>query len=73
MQNALADRRRAFAPGGIQLAGFARITVMLGEDAAILWQASKALACHWRKNFSASRRDTQLVLQSNRRANSSSP
>jgi hypothetical protein len=32
IQNAFADRRRALAPGGVQLAGFARIAVMLGED-----------------------------------------
>ena len=32
VQNAFADRGRALAPPRIQLAGFARITVMLGED-----------------------------------------
>jgi hypothetical protein len=32
IQNPFADRRRTFAPRGIQLAGFPRIAVMLGED-----------------------------------------
>jgi hypothetical protein len=32
IQNAFADRGRTFAPRGIQLAGFTRIAVMLGED-----------------------------------------
>ena len=32
VQNAFADRGRAFTPGGIQLAGFARLAVVLGED-----------------------------------------
>jgi hypothetical protein len=32
IEDALADRRRRLAPGGIQLAGFPRIAGMLGED-----------------------------------------
>jgi hypothetical protein len=32
IQDALADRSRSLAPGGIQLASFACIAVMLGED-----------------------------------------
>jgi hypothetical protein len=32
IQNALAHHGRTFAPRGIQLAGFTRIAVMLGED-----------------------------------------
>ena len=32
VQDAFTDRRRALAPGAIQLAGLARIAVMLGED-----------------------------------------
>jgi hypothetical protein len=32
VQDALADRSRSLAPGGIQLASFACITVMLGEN-----------------------------------------
>jgi hypothetical protein len=32
IQEAFADRWRSLAPGGIQLAGCARIAVMLGED-----------------------------------------
>ena len=32
VQNALANRGRAWAPGGIQQTGLARIAVMMGED-----------------------------------------
>jgi len=32
IEDALADRSRAIAPGGIQLPGLPRIAVMLGED-----------------------------------------
>jgi hypothetical protein len=32
IENALADRSRAIAPGGIQLPGLPRFAVMLGED-----------------------------------------
>ena len=36
VENALADRARAFAPGGIQLAGLPRIAVMLRRRAAAI-------------------------------------
>ncbi len=46
IQNAFADRGRTFAPGGIQLAGFARIAVMLGEDRRHPLAILQALARH---------------------------
>ena len=46
IQNAFADRRRALAPGGIQLASFARIAVMLGEDCGHSLAILQALARH---------------------------
>jgi hypothetical protein len=46
IQNAFADRGRTFAPGGIQLAGFTRIAVMLGEDRRHLLAILQALARH---------------------------
>ena len=46
IQNAFADRGRALAPGGIQLAGFARIAVMLGEDRRHPLAILQALARH---------------------------
>ena len=46
IQNAFADRRRALAPGGIQLPGFARIAVMLGEDCGHTLAVLQALARH---------------------------
>ena len=46
IQNAFADRGRTFAPRGIQLAGFTRIAVMLGEDGGHPLAILQALACH---------------------------
>ena len=46
IQNACTDRRRALSPGGIQLAGFARIAVMLGEDCGHPLAIFQALARH---------------------------
>ena len=46
IQNALADRRRTLAPRGIQLAGFPRIAVMLGEDRRHPLAVFQALARH---------------------------
>jgi len=46
IQNAFADRGRTFAPRGIQLAGFTRIAVMLGEDCGHPLAILQALACH---------------------------
>ena len=46
IQNAFADRGRTFAPRGIQLAGFTRIAVMLGEDRRHPLAILQALACH---------------------------
>jgi hypothetical protein len=45
-QNAFADRGRTFAPGGIQLAGFPRIAVMLSEDCRHPLAILQALARH---------------------------
>jgi hypothetical protein len=45
-QNALADRMRSLAPGGIQLTGFARAAVMLGEDRGHPPAILQALARH---------------------------
>jgi hypothetical protein len=46
IQNALADRDRSPAPGRIQLAGFARVAVMLGEDCCHPLAIFQALAGH---------------------------
>ena len=43
-QNALANRGRSAAPGGIQLAGFASIAMMLGEDGGHALAVLQALA-----------------------------
>jgi hypothetical protein len=45
-QNALADRGRALAPRGIQLAGFAQTAVVLGEDLRHPLAILDTLACH---------------------------
>lgn len=46
VQNALADLGRSPSPGGIKLAGFARIAVMLGENGCHALAVLQALACH---------------------------
>jgi hypothetical protein len=46
VQNAFADGGRTFAPRAIQLAGFPRIAVMLGEDLRHPLAVLQALACH---------------------------
>jgi len=46
IQNAFADRGRTFAPRGIQLAGFTRIAMMLGEDRRHPLAILQTLACH---------------------------
>jgi len=46
IQDAFADRGRALAPGAIQLAGLARIAVMLGEDGGHPLTILQALARH---------------------------
>ena len=46
IQNAFADRGRTFAPRGIQLAGFTRIAVMLGEDCGHPLAVFEILARH---------------------------
>ena len=59
IQNAFADRGRAFAPRAIQLAGFPRIAVMLGKDrrhALAILQAlprhrHQKLHCRLRRDF----------------------
>jgi hypothetical protein len=51
IQNALADRWRALAPGAVQLPRFARIAVMLGEDGGHPLAILQALACHWHQKL----------------------
>ena len=46
LQNAFADRGRALAPGGIQLAGGTRIAVLPGEDRGHPLAVLQALARH---------------------------
>jgi len=46
IQDAFADRERPLAPGGIQLAGSARIAVILGEDGGHPLAVLQALAGH---------------------------
>ena len=46
IENAFADRWRTFAPRSIQLAGFTRIAVVLGEDRGHPLAILQALACH---------------------------
>ncbi len=46
IQNAFADCGRAFAPRGIQLAGFTGIAVMLSEDRRHPLAILQTLACH---------------------------
>ena len=45
-QNAFADRGRSPSPGGIQLAGFTRVAVMLGEDCRHALAILQALPRH---------------------------
>jgi len=47
IEDAFADRGRTFAPSGIQLAGFPRLAVMLGEDRCHPLAVLQALA-HYR-------------------------
>jgi hypothetical protein len=51
IQNPFADRVRTLAPRGIQLAGFTRIAVMLGEDCCHPLAILQALACHRDQKF----------------------
>jgi hypothetical protein len=51
VQNAFANRRRAFAPRAIQLGGFARIAVMLGEDRRHPLAILQALPRHWHQKL----------------------
>ena len=46
IENAFANRWRTFAPCGIQLAGFTRIAVVLGEDRCHPLAVLQALASH---------------------------
>ena len=48
LENAFADRWRTFAPSSIQLAGFTRIAVVLGEDRRHPLAIVQALAGHRR-------------------------
>ena len=58
VQNALADCSRSAAPGGIQLAGFAGIAVLLGEDGGHALAVLQTLPRHWhQKSHGHLRRD----------------
>ena len=97
IEDAFADRGRAFAPSGIQLAGLPRYRSDAGRrsrpsagsppgyggppapetSSPPARRILPSRTCCWiasgKSSTSASRRDTQLTLRSNRRANSSSP
>jgi hypothetical protein len=51
IQKAFADHGRTLAPGGIQLAGFPCIAVMLGEDRRHPLAILEALARHWHQEL----------------------
>jgi len=62
LQNPLADRGRSSPPGGIQLAGCARIAVMLGENGRHPLAIPQALARHRRQKLHRHlRRDLALA------------
>lgn len=62
VQNAFADRGRAFAQRGIQLAGLTRIAVVLGEDLCHPLAILQALASHRHQEFQRHlRRDLALA------------
>ena len=46
LQKPFADRTRALAPSGVQLAGFAHLRAALGEDGGHPPAVFQALACH---------------------------
>ena len=51
IENTLADRGRALAPGVIQLPGLTSIEVMLSEDRRHPLAILQALACYWHQKF----------------------
>ena len=51
LENAFADCRRTFAPGGVQGSGFTRIAVMLGEYHGQPLAIFQALARHRRQKL----------------------
>jgi hypothetical protein len=51
IQNAFADRGRAFAPSGIQLAGFPHLAVILGEDRCHPLAIFQALPRYWHQKL----------------------
>jgi hypothetical protein len=62
VQNSFADRRRTFAPRGIQLAGLASITVMPEEDLRHPLAILQTLACHGHQKLQCHlRRDLALA------------
>jgi hypothetical protein len=61
LQKAFADRARALAPGGIQLAGFAHLRAALGEDGGHPLAVFQTLARHRRQELHGHlRRDAPL-------------
>jgi hypothetical protein len=62
IQNPFADRGRSLSPGGIQLAGCARVAVMLGEDRRHALAVLQALPRHRRQKLHRRlRRDLALT------------
>lgn len=62
VENAFADRWRTFAPRSIQLAGFTRIAVVLGEDHRHPLAIFQALAGNWHQELQRHlRRDLALA------------
>jgi len=51
VENSFPDRRRALAPGSIQLPGLPRIAVMLGERRGHALAVLQAHACHWHQKL----------------------
>ena len=51
VQNALPDRSRSSSPGGIQLAGFTSIAVVLGQDGRHALAILQTLPRHWHQKF----------------------
>jgi hypothetical protein len=62
IQNAFADGGRALAPGGVKLAGFPRIAVVLGKDSRHPLAVLEALPrCRHQKPHGHLRRDSPLA------------
>jgi len=56
LQNALANRGRSSPPGRIQLSGFPRVAVLLGENGRHALAVFQALAGYWHQKLHGCRR-----------------